>query len=54
MVKEYHEEGRTDYMVMVVFKDAKERADFMRRIHVPNYEQYITVDQVNRLLAVDT
>ena len=54
MVSDYHEEGRTDYMVMVVFKDAKERADFMRRIHVPNYEQYITVDQVNRLLALDT
>ena len=54
MVKEYHEEGRTDYMVMVVFQDANERADFMRRIHVPNYEQYITVDQVNRLLEADT
>lgn len=53
MVKDYHEEGRTDYMVMVVFKDAKERADFMRRIHVPNYEEYITVEQVNRLLEAD-
>ena len=54
MTKDYREEGRTDYMVMVVFKDANERADFMRRIHVPNYENYITVDQVNRLLVSDT
>lgn len=54
MAKDYHEDGRTDYMVMIVFQDAKERADFMRRIHVPNYEQYITADQVNRLSASDT
>ena len=45
----YKNDQRADFMVMVVFKDANERADFMRRIHVPNYEQYVTVDQVNRL-----
>lgn len=49
MVKGYEDDHRADFMVMVVFKDAAERADFMRRIHVPNYEQYITVEQVNRL-----
>ena len=50
MGKQYENDQRADFMVMVVFKDAAERADFMRRIHVPNYEQYVTVDQVNRLL----
>jgi hypothetical protein len=48
--KKYENDQRADFMLMVVFKDAAERADFMRRIHVPNYEQYVTVDQVNRLL----
>ena len=49
MKGEYKDDHRADFMVMVVFKDAAERADFMRRIHVPNYEQYVTVEQVNRL-----
>lgn len=49
MTAEYKNDQRADFMVMVVFKDAAERADFMRRIHVPNYEQYVTVDQVERL-----
>lgn len=49
----YENDQRADFMVMVVFKDAAERADFMRRIHVPPYEQYVTVDQVNRLIEED-
>lgn len=50
MKQEYENDQRADFMVVVVFKDAAERADFMRRIHVPGYEQYVTVDQVYRLL----
>ena len=50
--EKFKNDQRTDFMVMVVFKDAAERADFMRRIHVPNYEQYVTVDQVERLREV--
>ena len=46
---QYNNDQRADFMVMVVFKDAAERADFMRRIHVPGYEQYVTADQVYRL-----
>ena len=45
----YKNDQRADFMLMVVFKDAAERADFMRRIHVPGYEQYVTADQVYRL-----
>lgn len=47
--KQYKNDQRADFMLMVVFKDAAERADFMRRIHVPGYEQYVTVEQLNRL-----
>ena len=52
--KNYKNDQRADFMLMVVFKDADERAAFMRRIHVPNYERYVTVDQVERLAAQDT
>lgn len=45
----YENDQRADFMCVVVFKDAAERADFMRRIHVPSYEQYVTADQVYRL-----
>ena len=45
----YKDDQRADFMLMVVFKDAAERADFMRRIHVPGYEQYVTADQGYRL-----
>ena len=49
MSTEYKNEQRADFMLMVVFKDAEERADFMRRIHVPGYEQYVTVEQIERI-----
>ena len=49
MTQEYKNDQRADFMVVVVFKDAQERADFMRRIHVPGYEQYVTVDQIERI-----
>lgn len=49
MSGEYKNEQRADFMVVVVFQDAKERADFMRRIHVPGYEQYVTVEQIERI-----
>lgn len=52
--EQYKKDNRVDFMVMVVFKDSAERADFMRRIHVPNYEQYVTADQVYRLLEPNT
>lgn len=49
MSTEYKNEQRADFMLMVVFKDAEERADFMRRIHVPGYEQYVTLEQIERI-----
>ena len=49
MAAEYKNDQRTDFMVMVVFEDAAQRADFMRRIHVPNYEQYVTLEQIERI-----
>ena len=45
----YKDNQRADFMCVVVFQDAEERADFMRRIHVPGYEQYVTAEQVYRL-----
>jgi len=38
-----------DYFVTVVFKNTKERDDFLREISIPTYEKYITGDQVRRL-----
>ena len=49
MTKEYKNDQRTDFMVVVVFEDAAQRADFMRRIHVPSYEQYVTLEQIERI-----
>ena len=47
--KNYKDNQRADFMVVVVFKDGDERAEFMKRIHVQPYEQYVTADQVYRL-----
>lgn len=47
--KNYKDNQRADFMVVVVFKDGDERADFMKRIHVQPYEQYVTAEQVYRL-----
>ena len=47
--KNYKDDQRADFMTVVVFKDAAERADFMKQIHVPVHEQYVTADQVYRL-----
>lgn len=47
--KNYKDDQRADFMTVVVFKDAIERADFMKQIHVPVHEQYVTADQVYRL-----
>ena len=49
MKSDYKDEQRADFMLVVVFKDAAERADFMRRIHVPGYEQYVTAEQIERI-----
>ena len=38
-----------DFLVTVVFRDEKEREDFMKRIHVQRYEKYATAEQVYRL-----
>lgn len=47
--KNYKDNQRADFMVVVVFKDSDERAEFMKRIHVQPYEEYVTADQVYRL-----
>ena len=40
-----------NFMVVVVFKDSEERDEFMKRIHVQKWEQYVTAEQVYRLSA---
>lgn len=49
MMDQYKKDNSANFMVVVVFKDEEQRADFMKRIHVPVWEQYITVEQVDRL-----
>lgn len=43
-------ENSIDWYAMIVFADEEEKRDFFRRIHVPDYEQYVTVDQIERIL----
>lgn len=42
-------ENGINWYAVIVFGDESERKAFFRRIHVPEYEQYITVDQIERI-----
>ena len=44
-------ENAIDWYAVVIFADEDERRDFFRRIHVQEYEQYVTVEQLERLSA---
>lgn len=43
------EKNNADFFAVIVFADHKERDEFFKRIHVPSDEQYITLEQVERL-----
>lgn len=42
-------ENGIDWYTVIVFADEEEKRDFHRRIHIPDYEQYVTVDQIERI-----
>lgn len=42
-------ENGINWYAVIVFGDEDEREDFFKRIHVPSYEQYVTVDQIERI-----
>ena len=43
------DENGINWYAVVIFGSEAEREDFFRRIHVPAYEQYVTVDQIERI-----
>ena len=42
-------ENGIDWYAVLIFADEDERREFFKRIHVPEYEQYLTVEQLERL-----
>lgn len=42
------DKNQVNWYTTIVFEDEDARADFMRRISVPLYEQYVTLEQVGR------
>lgn len=49
MNEKLKQKNNADFYAVVVFADDAERKEFFRRIHVPETEQYITLEQVERL-----
>lgn len=45
------ERNSINWYAVIVFADEDERRDFFKRIHIPEYEDYITVDQIERIKA---
>lgn len=43
------ERNDINWYTIIVFADAKERQEFHRRIGIPEYEDYVSVDQLERL-----
>lgn len=43
------QKNNADFYTVIVFADDEERKDFMKRIHVPFTENYVTLEQVERL-----
>lgn len=56
-IKQSREQGKQsleerngiNWYAVVVFADEDERREFFRRIHVPEFEEYVTVDQIERI-----
>ena len=44
------EKNNADFYAVIVFSNDEEKKEFLKSIHVPPTEQYITVNQVKRLL----
>lgn len=49
MNEKLEKKNNANFYAVVVFADEQERKEFFRRIHVPDTEDYITVEQVERL-----
>lgn len=49
MNEKLRQKNNADFYAVVVFADDKERKEFFKRIHVPETENYITLEQVERL-----
>ncbi len=49
-VQALKERNGINWYSVIVFADEKEREDFYKRIHVPAYEECITVDQIERIM----
>lgn len=43
------ERDNLDFYLIVVFENAKEKEEFMKKIHIPLHEQYVTEDQIMRI-----
>lgn len=44
------EQNNAEFYATIVFRDEEDRKEFFKKISVPAYEQYITVDQLLRIL----
>lgn len=49
MMDQYEKDQSANFITIVVFRDDAQRAEFMKRIHVPVWERYVTAEQVARL-----
>lgn len=48
-IENLKERNNINWYAIVLFTDEEERKDFFKRIHIPDYEEYITVDQIERI-----
>lgn len=49
-VQALKERNSISWYDVIVFSDEDERREFHKRIHVPEYEEYVTVDQIERIV----
>ena len=49
-VEKLKERNNIDWYTVIVFENEDEKTAFMQEISIPKFEQYITVDQLKRLL----
>lgn len=47
------ERNNANFYAVIVFKDEKERNDFFKKINVPAFEEYLSVEQLERLKNSD-
>ena len=50
MNEKYSEEQNADFYFVVVCKNQKEKDEILNKMSVPNYEQYVTVDMLKRIM----